>query len=496
MAKSYRPWSPHQSYLLPPTPAEWLPEGHLAFFVLEVVESLDLRAIEVAIQVKDPRGERPYAPRMLTALLLYGYAAGVFSSRRIARGTYEDVAMRVIAAGEHPHFTTVNQFRLEHREALAGLFLQVLRLCQSAGLVKLGHVAIDGSKVKANASKHKAMSYERMKKKDAQLSAEIASLLDQADAADAAEDAQYGVGQEPQDLPAELQRREGRRAKIRAALAALEDEAAQGRATDLRDQADSLRAKAANPFVPARQRKTAATLAGHRDQQALKLDPRGRDDDDKPPPGPGGSLPRHHPPTKASGEPEPSAQRNFTDPESRIMRRDGAFIQGYNVQLAVDEAHQIIVAEALTNQPPDVEHFGPMLDRIIDNCGAAPEHVTADAGYFSEGNVRIAEMLGSEPFIAVDRHRRDATDAAPSLLPTPARQRMRAVLAHPRGRAIYARRKCTVEPVFGQIFAARGFRQFLLRSLDKVPFEWTFLSLTHNLLKLFRASSRGRLQPA
>ncbi len=484
MAKSYRPWAPAQSFLLPPSPMEWLPEEHLAYFVLEVVEELVIGEIESVLQSKDHRGERAYPPRMMVALLLYAYSTGTFSSRKIARETYDDVAFRVIASGAHPHFTTVNQFRLEHRNALAGLFKQILELCQKAGLVKLGHIAIDGSKVKANASKHKAMSHDRMQSTDEKLTKEIEALLAHADDVDAAEDVLHGVGKDIEDLPAELQRREGRRAKIQEARAALEQEAAEARAEELRAQADAHRKTAADPDLPERQRQTAATLAEKRDGQADEIaderfdSPPDRDDD----------LPRHQPPTETNGEPTPEAQRNFTDSDSRIMVRDGAFVQAYNVQIAVDDAHQIIVAEAVSNQAPDAEHLAPMLTRVAENCGAVPDHFTLDAGYCSETNIRAVEHFGSEPFIAVNRQRR-GSEAALTLL-SPVREAMRALLVTPRGRQIYSRRKCTVEPVFGQIFAARGFRQFLLRGLRKVRFEWTFLSLTHNLLKLFRARHR------
>ena len=249
--KSYRPYAPTQVHLLPPSPQEWLPEGHLAYFVLDLVEELDLGAIEAELQRKDTRGERPYAPRMMTALLLYGYAVGVFSSRRIERATFEDVAFRVLAAGEHPHFTTVNQFRHRHRAALAGLFGQLLKECQSAGLVKLGHVAIDGTKMKANASKHKAMSYERMLKDEARLTAEAEALLAKADAVDAAEDELHGVGKAPQDVPEELHRREARKAKIREVREAHQQEAAEARAAQLREQAEDLRRKAEDPVTSA-----------------------------------------------------------------------------------------------------------------------------------------------------------------------------------------------------------------------------------------------------
>jgi len=485
MAKSYRPWAPAQSYLLPPSPTEWLPEEHLAYFILEVVDELVIGEIERVLQSKDHRGERAYPPRMMVALLLYAYSTGTFSSRKISRETYDDVAYRVIVAGSHPHFTTVNQFRLEHRHALAALFKQILELCQKAGLVKLGHIAIDGSKVKANASKHKAMSHDRMQSTEDKLTKEIDALLAHADDVDAAEDVLHGVGKDMEDLPAELQRREGRRAKIQEAKAALEQEAAEARAAELRAQADAHRETAADTDLPARQRRTAATLAEKRDEQAdaiaaERVDSPLHSDDD---------LPRHQPPTETDGEPTPEAQRNFTDPDSRIMVRDGAFVQAYNVQIAVDDAHQIIVAEAVGNQAPDAEYMEPMLTRVAQNCGAVPERVTLDAGYCSDANIGAAEHFGCEPFIAVNRQRRGATDAAPPPS-SPAREAMRALLKTPRGKQAYARRKCTVEPVFGQIFAARGFRQFLLRGIRKVRFEWTFLSLTHNLLKLFRARHR------
>ena len=491
--KSYRPYAPTQAYLLPPSPTEWLPEGHLAYFVLDLVADLDLGAIERALQAKDARGERPYSPRMMTALLLYGYAVGVFSSRRIERATFEDVAFRILAGGEHPHFTTVNEFRARHREELAGLFGQLLRECQSAGLVKLGHVAIDGTKMKANASKHKAMSFDRMNKDEARIAAEVEALLARADAVDAAEDELYGVGQTPQDLPAELQRRETRIAKIREVREALKKEAAAARADQLRDQAVGLRATAQDSRMGPRTRKTAATLATKRDQQALALDD---DDRDPPPSGPDDDLPRNHPPMTKTGTPKPNAQRNFTDPDSRIMVRDGSYLQAYNAQIAVDEGHQIIVAAAVSNQGADVGYFEPMLNRLVDNCDAVPACTTADSGYFSAANVWAAEHMGTEPFISVGKHRNDGSQAAaPSLshhLTLP-RKAMRARLETPAGRAAYARRKATVEPVFGQIRACRGFRQFSFRGLLKNRCEWLLVCLTHNMLKLFRM---GQRQPA
>ena len=374
--------------------------------------------------------------------------------------------------------------RIERRR---GLFQQVLELCMSAGLVKLAHVAIDGTKMKANASKHKAMSAERMEKAEVQLTDEIEALLAKAEAVDAAEDAEFGAGNAEPGLKAEWARRDGRREKIREHLAALEKEAAQGRASDLRQQAETLRQTSVDPAVTPKTRAAATTLAKKRDAQASLLD-----DDDDLPPGPAvdADLPRHRPPTTKSGAPKPKAQRNFTDPESRIMFRDGAFMQAYNGQIAVDEGHQIIVAAALSNQSPDAQYFKPMLDRVVENCRAVPEKVTADSGYFSSANVHHAERLGVELFIAVNRHRRDGTpgEDEPPLesYRTEERQQMRVLLDSERGHAAYARRKATVEPVFGQIKSARGFRQMSFRGLIKNRFEWLLVAATHNLRKLWR----------
>ncbi len=488
--KSYRPYAPDQSFLLPPSPSEWLPAGHLAYFVLDLVADLNLSELERRLQGKDHRGERPYSPRMMMALLVYGYAVGVFSSRRIERATFEDVGFRILAAGEHPHFTTINEFRATHRASFADLFQQVLTTCMAAGLVKLGHVAIDGTKMKANASKHKAMSYDRMAKEEGRLKAEVEQLIAQAETVDAAEDKLYGVGQQPTDLPAEIQRREGRREKIRELRAALEKEAAKARADELAELADGLRDKAADPTTSSTQRETCTTLAAQHDQQAAELD-----DDDPTPPAVDSDLPRNSPPADAAGTPKPKAQRNFTDPDSRIMKRDGGFLQAYNAHIAVDEAHQIIVAAALSNQAPDAQYLEPMLRRVVDNCDAVPEITTADAGYFSADNVRAAEHMGTEPLISVAGHRDDGVlvDAQPALAQshTDPRALMKAQLLTPHGRAAYARRKATVEPVFGQIRSCRGFRQMSLRGILKARCEWLLVCATHNLLKLWRATMPG-----
>jgi transposase len=490
--KKYRPWNPNQSYLLPPSPLDWLPEEHLAYFILEVVETLDLGEIERALQRKDPRGERPYSPRMMVALLLYAYCVGVFSSRKIAQATYDYLAFRVLAGGNHPHFTTINQFRLDHHEALAGRFVEVLKLCQKAGLVKLGHVSVDGSKIQANASKHKAMSYKRMQENEERLQGEIEALLVQADEIDREEDQRYGSGQDVQDLPKELHRRGVRLKKIQAAKAALEREAAQARAEALRENAKGQRAKAADPSVAPTERKRAATRAKQSEEQAQQLDDR---DDDEPPSG--GStgadeLSSHRVRTNPDGTPAPKAQRNFTDPDSRIMKNNTGFLQAYNAQTVVDDVSQVIVAEALTNQSPDQEHLQPMMNRVIANCGDAPAAMSADNGYFSKDNIDACEQHGIDPYISVGR--KSTSDKAPAEAsnesPTPvqlAKQHMREKLQTEPGKSIYARRKVIVEPPFGQIKEVRGFRRFSLRGITKVRSEWTLVCLTHNLLKLFRS---------
>ena len=485
--KSYRPYTPEQAYLLPPSPREWLPEGHLAKFVLDLVKELDLSGIEKKVQAKDPRGERPYAPAMMTSLLLYAYATGIFSSRRIERATVEDLAFRFLSGNEHPHFTTINQFRATHRKALAALFEQLLAACMSAGLVKLGHVAIDGTKMKANASKHKAMSYERMVKDDVRIRAEVEALLSEAEAVDAAEDEAEGA-YDPQE---EIRRREERLAKMEQVREALRRETAAKRAARLEEQASELREKAIDPATSPRDQKGFLTRAETSDRRAEALKPKEQDDpDDDSNDDSDDDLPRNTPPSTKDGEPKPNAQRNFTDPQSRIMVRDGAFLQAYNAQIAVDEEHQIIVAAALSNQGPDTEYFEPMLRRVVENCDAVPERATGDAGYFSAANVRAAEAMGCEPFIAVGGHRRNGFPDEERNLPnlrTEAHRAMRATLDTEAGRAAYARRKATVEPVFGQIKSCRGFRQMSFRGLFKSRCEWLFVCATHNLLKLWRA---------
>jgi transposase len=500
MAKSYRPWAPTQSFLLPPSPLEWLEEGHLAYFVLDVVtSSLDLEAIERAIQAKDWRGERPYAPTMMVALLIYAYSVGVFSSRKVARSTYEDVAFRVLGGGQHPHFTTINQFRLDHRAALAELFVQVLRLCQKAGLVKLGHVSFDGSKVQANASKHKAMSYKRMQEEEKKLAAEVEALLKRADEADRQEDDRYGVGKAGEDLPAELRRREGRLSRIRDAKAALEREAAQGRAEALRELAEGMRNKAADETVPAKKRNEATTRAIRSEQRAGELTSDDDDNDDDSSGSAGADdLPRHRVPVYPDGTPKPNAQRNFTDPDSRIMLTNGTVVQAYNAQIAVDAQAQVIVAAEVTNQAPDPEHLAPMLDRVIEHCGRAPDVGTADNGYLSQAGLEASAQRGMDAYISLGRDLDKAAETPDGelSLAKQLRHAMAIKLRTDEGKRIYARRKTIVEPPFGQIKQARGFRRFSFRGLINVRHEWSFVALTHNLLKLFRSGWMAPQQAA
>jgi len=490
--KKYRPWNPDQSYLLPPSPREWLPEGHLVYFILDVVAALDLEAITRAVQAKDARGERPYSPAMMLALLMYGYCVGVFSSRRIGMATYEDVAFRVLAAGEHPHFTRIAAFRRDHLAAFKGLFLQGLKLCQKAGLVKLGQVALDGTKVEANASKHKAMSYDRMQKEETRLKGEIEALLARAQSTDAVEDAKFGEGQSEQDVPAELARREVRLARIQTAKRELEQEALHSRMATLTEQAAGDRQTAQNH--PEEQRRHAATTnAAKKDRQREELAAKLDDDDIETPRGgapTSDGLPTHRVAATPEAKPAAKAQRNFTDPDSRVMERGGSFLQGFNCQLAVDGHAQVIVAEAVTNQSPDNGNFVPMLAQAKVNCGQAPATACADTGYWQPEAESQARLLGTEAFIATGRERANE-DAAPQIVSVAnadddARLRMKNKLSSPAGKAIYRRRKAIVEPVNGQIKEARGFRRFHLRGWKGVRGEWSLVCACHNLLKLFQ----------
>lgn len=493
--KQYRQWNPGQSFLFPPSPHEWLDSDDLAYFILDVVESLDLSAIEARIQAKDSRGNRPFHPKMMTALLLYGYCVGVMSSRKIERATYRDVAFRVIAGGHHPDHCAISDFRRQHLATLESLFVQSVQLANKAGLVKLGRVGLDGTKIKANASKHKAMSYKRMLEDEAKLREQIAELLARAEQADQDEDSRYGKGKRGDGLPEELQRREMRLAAIERAKAELEAEAAQARAQLLRERAQAQRKQAHNADEPV-ERKRAATRAANAQAQADALD---RSDDDEPPTAAGGGeqpLPHHRVASTPEGKPTDKAQRNFTDPDSRIMKRDGAYMQGYNGQALVDEEHQIIIASATTNQAPDQQHLPPLVEQGRDNCGRYPDAFLADAGYWDAKHVEFCEQRGIDPYIATGRLRRgeppQTVRGRPPKNLSP-KQRMHRKLRTKKGQQIYARRKVIPEPVFGQIRVGQGFQGFLLRGIDKVRAEWSLVCACHNLLKIFRA---GALAPA
>ena len=482
--KQYREWQPRQSFLLPPSPLEWLEPDHLAYFILDLVDELDLSAIEDAIHSKDARGTRPYSPRMMTALLLYAYSVGLYSSRKIERATREHVAFRVLSGGSHPFFTTIHEFRSVHAEALSSLFDQVLELCQKAGLVKLTHVAVDGTKVQANASKHKAMSYARMVEEETAIQKQVREWFRLADEADAEEDARYGVGKREHDLPEELRRREDRLRLIRQWKKELEEEARASRAAELQEQAE--RARQRTETEPRQKvRRANRSRAKRCDEQAQSMSPVSLEDFVTPT-----GLPKHRVRARPDGTPHPKAQWNFVDSESRIMERGGTFLQGYNCQLAVDSAHQIIVAQAVTNQCPDNGNLLPMLEQVEANCGKPPTVVTADAGYWSPEVPSACQTRGTDVYIAPDRKKSRSDRESYDESGGEAKLVMRKKLQTDEGREIYARRKAIIEPVNGQIKEARGFRRFSVRGLPKVGRQWSLVCTAHNLLKLF-ASTRA-----
>ncbi len=472
MARNYLPYTVDQRLLLPPDMRAWLPEGHLALFVLDVVSVLDLSAIHRVYEAKDDRGRAGFDPTMMVALLVYAYCVGKPSSRKIERATYEDVAFRVLAGDQHPDHDCIATFRKEHLAALAGLFAQVLQLCQKAGLVKLGHIAIDGTKIKANASKHKAMSYERMGETEKRLEQEVAELLTRADQVDAQEDAEYGKGRRDDELPKELARRESRLAKIREAKAALEADA---RAKAQAKKAEQDKAKGAQHGAvtgPTTPESAAESKPESAPESEAKAEPAACDE----------------------AKPEPKAQRNFTDPESRIMpdgANKGAFVQAYNAQIAVDAETQIIVAADVVQAPNDARQLVPMAEAIVANVGALAATTSADAGYFSKENVEHPALTTTNLLVPPSRQKHGKPLAAGSDAPSasPA-DRMRHKLASAQGRALYRMRKAIVEPVFGQIKAVRGLRQFLIRGLAAARGEFALMALTHNLLKLFRSGVR------
>jgi len=460
--KTFRPYDPDQALLMAPVLQEWVPEGDLAHFVSDLVEdSLDLT--EIYASYEEERGYPPYDPRLMLKLLIYGYATGTVSSRKLERATHRDIGVRMLVADQHPDYRSIARFRARHLDALAGLFVQALRLCRKAGLVKMGSLAIDGTKLRANASRHKAMSYERMSRAEAQLEAEIAAIEEQAaailadaEATDQAEDARYGPDRRGDELPAELARRESRLARIREAKAALEAEE-QGRE----------RARQAQMREEGRE-------------------PRKPDPDDEPP------------------SPKPTAQRNFTDPESKIMKTsDGAFHQCFNAQAVVDSHAQVILAADATDEAPDARRLEPALRQLAENLEAIEAELPAeakllgDAGYFSEHNVTVTTEHGLDPHLATGRFKRSEPQPPAPRGPVPegatAKQRMARKLQTKRGRSAYARRKTIVEPVFGQMDTVQSAKRLLLRGEAAARAQWRFHCAVHNLLKLHRA---GGLEPA
>jgi transposase len=496
--KRFRPWHPDQQYLLPPAPRDWLPEEHLVFFVLDLVESLDLSAIEDVVHAKDSRGTRPYDPRMMVALLLYGYTTGVPSSRRLERATHEDVAFRVLTAEQHPDHTRISEFRRQHLAALEALFVQVLHLCVEAGMVRLGHVALDGTKVQANASKHKAMSYERMVAREAQLTTEVEALLTRAEQIDGQEDARWGKGRRGDELPEELAIRQRRLTKLREAKARLEEGAKFARAQKLRSRAEKAKIEALEAdeenLERALKKATDAVVVAQAAERQVQTTQSERDDTstrsrtvDE--------MPVHRVKHLASGIPKAKAQLNFTDPESQIMKSGSGFLQGYNGQAAVDDGSQVIVAQGLSHQAPDVEYLRPMVQNIEEMMGRLPRKLSADNGYWSEDNARFCTEVGIDAYIATGRLKHG--EAPPPVRGRPPRSleakgRMRRKLRTKAGRAVYAKRKAIVEPVFGQCKEGRGFRRFLLRGVSKARSEWSLICTGHNLLKLYRASLAAR----
>jgi transposase len=471
--KTFRAFDPHQVLLLPPSLDDWLPEDHLARFVAELVgDVLDLSPI--LADYTEKRGFPPYDPRLMVRLLIYGYTTGVRSSRAIERRCVDDVAFRFLAADQAPDFRSIARFRRRHLDALAGLFTQSLQLAQRLGMVKMGLVALDGTKLQASASKHKAMSYGRLISKEERVEAEIAALearahalLADAEATDTAEDETFGPDGKEVDLPAELDRREKRLARLQAERAQIEAEAA-----------DKARRHAVEKERRRQQR------AGVSDEQAVA------DTGKK---------------AAAKARPKTKAQANFTDPDSRIMKNgDGAYVQAYNAQAVVDEQHQVITAADVTTNASDALNYTSMLEQSADNTGIHPKQALVDAGYYSEANLEAASerqlSCGTDTFMATGRlgHDEQVPPAPRGRIPKDAtlKERLARKLRTKPGRVAYSRRKAIVEPVFGQIMTCHNGRRLLLRGEDGARGEWRLLAACHNLRKIFRHAGTAGLAAA
>lgn len=464
-AKRFRAWDSMQGRQEIVSPETVLPEDDLVFFLLDTIPELDLSAFYEHYST-DGRGQPPYSVTMMVTLLVYSYSVGVFSSRKIAAACERNMAFLAIVGNERPDFRTINGFRKHHRAAMQPLFIDVLRMAGEVGMVKLGNFSTDGTKVEANASRHKAMSYGYMTKELARLEDEIAQLLDQAERVDAEQDATLG-SRRGDELPDELKRREDRLAKIREAKERLEAEARE-RAAEEQRQRDAAEAE----------------------RQAAGQKRRGKE------------------PAAVDPTPKDKAQTNFTDPEAKVMKTSNkGFDYCYNGQAVVDGEHQIIVAAEVTAAANDKQQAVPLAQAAVANLAAAgierplddegqPQPIpnTADAGYYSEENVRGVAAVGLDPYFAVGRqkHNTPATDGAAANADKAPKAAMAKKVRTPTGRALYAARKHIVEPVFGQIKQARGFRKFLLRGLELVSAEWQLVCLTHNLLKIWRHVSSVR----
>jgi transposase len=463
MSKTFRPWKIDEPLLLPVTVADFVDESHLARFLLSLVqEELDLS--EIIGTYGSERGQPPFHPVMMTALLLYAYCSGIYSSRRIVKACRERVDFMSIVGLDAPDFRTISDFRKRHLKALTKLFKQVLLLCEKAGLVKLGHVSIDGSKIKANASKHKAMSYGRMAERAAELEAEVAKWLSAAEAADAEEDKLYGGDKSGEEMPAWVADKQRRAEKIRQAKAELEAEA-----------------------------KAEAEAEAKLKEQAAAAETREAE----------GRRKGGRPAAPPSAVPGAKAQKNFTDPESRIMKSKDGFVQAYNAQIAVDAEAQIIVAHDVTQSGSDCAQLLPMTDAVEANLGRRPTQASADAGYCSDENLGGMEDRNIDAYVATGRARdaiagaaKEKAAAEPEKVGPPTRvQAMRAKIKAGGYASPYRLRKQLPEPVFGQIKQARGFRQFLLRGFEKVRAEWALICTAHNLLKLARRRNLSAASP-